>query len=116
MISIDKGFISWIESMIQSYSTVLIWQDNTVNFQHVFNSIINSKSLIITVDEKQCKEYIGIKTLSKEEMCRLSELYRLYENSDKLMLLTDGDNYGSILNYVKTGMMTFEETLEALLG
>lgn len=53
-------------------------------------------------------------TVSEKEMNMLLKLYRLYEASDKLFLLSDSKNYGSIWNYVNSGLISEEEMLEAL--
>ncbi len=44
-----------------------------------------------------------------------SNLYYLYEYSDNIQLITDNPQYPSMLNYVKTGILTEEEMIQALL-
>ncbi len=54
-------------------------------------------------------------TVSEEEMKTLLALYRSYEASDKLILLTDNRNYGTTWNYVSTGLLSPDEAFEAML-
>lgn len=51
---------------------------------------------------------------SVREQAALLSLYRSYEVSDKLFLLSDSQNYGSTWNYVNSGMITEQEMFEAM--
>lgn len=51
----------------------------------------------------------------KEELVELQKFYYTYEFSDKFMILSLNCNFGTIWNYVKTGFLTPEEALAALL-
>ncbi len=44
----------------------------------------------------------------------LGEFYRLYEYTDDICVLDDNPLYPGLLNYVKTGLLTEEELIEAL--
>ena len=56
-------------------------------------------------------------TVSEKEMKSYLEIYRSYESSDKLVLLSDRNaNYGSMFNYVNAGILTTEEMVEAVLA
>ena len=52
--------------------------------------------------------------LSKEEQEKYKRLYHLYEYTDDICVLEDNPLYPSLLNYVKTGLLTDEELNEAL--
>ena len=41
-------------------------------------------------------------------------LYYLYEYTDDINVIVDTSQYPSLLNYVKTGLLTEDEMLEAL--
>lgn len=43
------------------------------------------------------------------------DLYRTYDFSDKIVLIEEPACYGSLINYVKAGIMSEEEMMEALL-
>ena len=54
-------------------------------------------------------------SIPEKEMESLIGLYRSYEASDKLMLLSDSRNYGSLWNYVSDGIVSSEELFESML-
>lgn len=53
--------------------------------------------------------------LSQFLMDKLLEIYRLYDFSDKITVVSESNQYGTLLNYVKTGILTMEEMVDALL-
>lgn len=50
-----------------------------------------------------------------EQLNQFKKYYYLYEYSDKIQLIVDNPQYPSMLNYVKTGLLTEEEMIQALL-
>lgn len=54
-------------------------------------------------------------TVSEKEMNEILEIYRSYESSDKLTMFADSRNYGTMWNYVDSGILTPEDVFEALL-
>ena len=50
---------------------------------------------------------------SLQELQDLFQLYSTYEFSDRIHILTDSPQYGSLLNYVRTGELSLEEALFA---
>ena len=54
------------------------------------------------------------RTVSEREMRELLYVYRLYEASDKLFLLSDSTNYGSAWNYVNNGLISENDMFEAM--
>ena len=53
--------------------------------------------------------------VNDEETGRYKSLYHLYEYTDDICVLEDTSVYPGIINYVKTGILTPEEMVEALL-
>ncbi len=54
--------------------------------------------------------------IGREEAEAFERLYRMYEFSDQLIMISDQPQYGGLLNYVKTGVMTLEEIIQTLLN
>ncbi len=52
----------------------------------------------------------------KEPDDAFNKYYYLYEYSDEIDVIKDDPRYPGMLNYVKTGLMTKEEMIEALLA
>lgn len=53
--------------------------------------------------------------LSSEAMRDILEICQMYDFSDKVDVIADSSQYASMLNYVKTGILSKEEMIEALL-
>ena len=81
------------------------------------DALKNSKKRIVVIGTvgfpKKPGEHI-YRTISEREMRVLLDIYRSYEVSDKLFLLSDSRNYGSTWNYVNCGMITEQEMFEAM--
>lgn len=65
---------------------------------------------IENIAERGCAQY-----LNRNMMQDILSLYRLYEFSDKAVTVFDTDQYGSLFNFVKTGILTKQEMVDALL-
>lgn len=63
-----------------------------------------------------CPKEIPSVQLSHEEACELSQLYLTYEFSDRFALISEQEQYGTIFNYVDTGILTEEEAVKAILS
>ena len=55
-------------------------------------------------------------TVMEEEMKVLLDVYRSYEASDHLVLLSDSRVYGSMWNYVSNGLLSIEDMFDAMLA
>lgn len=66
-------------------------------------------------DGGSCDSSFCINRISEAEQESLRNLYHLYDFSDKFRLLAEEPYYGSVMNYVKTGVLTETEAFEALL-
>lgn len=55
------------------------------------------------------------KLFSNEEELGIKRIYLMYEFSDKVRLLEDSPQYGSLHNYVESGLLTQEEAWRAAL-
>lgn len=53
--------------------------------------------------------------IPQKDMNEVLEMYRMYEFSDKVTVISDTSQYGSLFNYIKTGILTKEEMVDALL-
>ena len=59
--------------------------------------------------------YTFLRKVPSEQMNEVLNLYRLYDFSDKVTVITESEQYGSLFNYVKTGLLTVQEMVDALL-
>ncbi len=56
-----------------------------------------------------------VRHVSEYEMKTIMDIFRTYEASDKFVLLSESNTYGGLWNYVKSGVLSREEALRALL-
>ena len=79
-----------------------------------FDSIV-----FVLCDEVEIERFFPVHmnkiSLDEETYTTLRQLYLTYEFSDKFRMISMDGNYGTIWNYVKTGLLTPEEAVEALL-
>ena len=54
--------------------------------------------------------------MDREEREVLERLYFTYDFSDQFIMISDKQQFGGLLNYIKTGTITREEMIRALLG
>ena len=55
------------------------------------------------------------KSLSRKEIDEIISVHRIYDFSDKIIFISDSTQYGTLFNYVKTGILTEQEMVDALL-
>lgn len=57
----------------------------------------------------------AIKKKTCRQMEEITQLYRLYDFSDRVLLISRAQQYGTIFNYLQSGLLSGEELAEALL-
>lgn len=71
--------------------------------------------IIDLTNESDCiSRSVGI-ILDKDDLKNIEKYYYLYEYSDDITVITDNPQYPNMINYVKTGILTEEEMIQALL-
>lgn len=72
---------------------------NVINFESEYDEVLR-----------------GLDSISIEQPDEnFNKYYYLYEYTDDLNVIKDDPQYPSMLNYVKTGLLTKEEMIEALV-
>ena len=61
------------------------------------------------------RKSLHLKYISESQMNELLNIIYLYDFSDKVIVISDSSQYGGLLNYVKTGLLTKRELIDALL-
>lgn len=59
---------------------------------------------------------IAVRMISKQEENMLTALYRMYDFSDRFSVWSDDGQYGTILNYVRSGLITWDEVFCTMLA
>lgn len=72
-------------------------------------------SILSSCKRFQIQSEFATEFFSMAEIEQLRKLYLSYEFSDKVRMLEDSPQYGDLLNYVETGLLTWEEAEKAAL-
>lgn len=59
--------------------------------------------------------YCRVQRISRKEMDEVREMYLMYDFSDRVSIISNPAQYGSLFNYLENGVITAEDMMEALL-
>lgn len=113
--------IETIRNYIQEYDRILVSDTGILRDVTIFREILkhSGKRILLLVKNQEMtnesKGNIDIQSISDEQYRSIEKLYYTYEFSDRIQLLTDSSQYGSLNNYVLSGLLTEEEALAALM-
>jgi len=117
----DRKIIKKIEDYIQEYDSVFVLNTRVLKNKTIpqgFSEYSGKKILLLTKNweiDNVPKGNIDMLRISDEEYCTIEEMYYMYEFSDRIHLLTDSTQYGSLDNYILNGILTEEEVFAALM-
>ena len=117
----DRKIIKKIEDYIQEYDSVFVLNTRVLKNKTIpqkFSEYSGKKILLLTKNweiDNVPKGNIDILRISDEEYCTIEEMYYMYEFSDRIHLLADSTQYGSLDNYILNGILTEEEAFSALM-
>lgn len=103
---------------ITSGKIVIIYDYDSLEIMQLLSERLVSKNVSHveiwqSIDEKSDSE-LSI-YVSKDVVEKAVNMYHMYDFSDKVFVISDSDQYGSLFNYVKTGILTAQEMVDALL-
>lgn len=73
------------------------------------------KVLVMGVGEVKKSSNDCYRSITKQQFEVLQDIYDMYEFSNRFHLISQQEQYGSMFNYVETGILTYGEMFEALL-
>lgn len=116
------AIIGELEKVLASYDKVLVFLPECG--ASLINQFLESGAYV-----KQCSSvrvYIpkvlgvepkeAIRIISEQELEEILTVYQLYEFADNLQVIGESQNFGGLLNYVKTGVLTEKEVFEAFFS
>lgn len=112
---IPKGeVICKIERLLEEYEKVLLVLD-----QEYLNLLQEDKKdrkgiIILSKLEPLEEHAFDFLQISEEECGNLIKIYQMYEFSDHFKIITQNNGFGTLKNYVTTGVLTMDEAAEAL--
>ena len=97
---------------------LIIFDYDNLDVLHLLYKELDSKNIFNvkiwqSIEEKSNSEHA--KYVSKEDIDNVINFYRMYDFSDKVFVVSDTDQYGSMFNYVKNGIVSKQEMMDALL-
>lgn len=117
----NQKYIDIIENLIDDYDMIVLLDDDS-------EDICNLKMKIFEVvhgrDSSQCLilgkrelrgAYSQYKVIDARQFDAMVKMYHTYEFTDHIRIITHDKKYGSMLNYLETGLLTEDEYIEALL-
>ncbi len=120
--AMDREILFRIESYLESYDKVILIDTGFADkyMSGLCDSLVSAVTdkkyvLISNVEYPKKPGWHTYMTVPKRELETMMSLYRCYEASDKLVLLSEENNYGCIWNYVKNGIMSLDEAFAAVL-
>ncbi len=112
----DKSIIAMLESALNKKNRIIIF--DVEECESIFLEIVKSVDPTCTEIWHSMQiesENDSVKYLRPEYLKEILNIYRLYDFSDKVTIISENSQYGSLFNYVKNGILTVEEMAEAIL-
>lgn len=108
--------IQFVQTVMKTYDSILFVYPNLQDELLVISlkGKFENNLILSAMEDKVINQSDWI-FLEKDICNALCRLYHTYEFSNKFKLLSADSNYGSIWNYVKTGLLSPEEVISALL-
>ena len=115
--------IEKVEKYLEEYSSIILFDDRNEDInrcEHAFfanGSVLCADTKIMVMGMKNDVDVDErvYKVIPEQEYNLILWLYRMYEFTDKLRIVSGFSQFGSMLNYLSTGIITQEEYFEALL-
>lgn len=107
-----------LENLIGDGKKVFVYGHNDMGILHLIYEGLKKKKtsnveILQCIGESSNYEYSTYVT--RKEMDEILEIYHMYDFSDKVSVVSEPDQYGNLFNYVKNGILTKQEMVDALL-
>lgn len=108
-----------IEKYINSGKRVILYDHSNVTLLHLLcdriaDRDVQNVEIWRSVDAKS-GDFEFLKMITKVQMKELLDLYWLYDFSDRVTVIAESGQYGSLFNYIINGILSFEEVVDAIL-
>ncbi len=116
-LSYDRDITSELEEELKA-KTIILFDCGKRDYLDLLIREVNSRNLAnveVWHDFDGISDSDKIKKKSSEQICEILKLYRLYDFSDRLFVISENPQYGNLFNYVKNGVLSSEELVEAWL-
>ena len=110
--------ICLLEKSINKGNIIILFNMHDKEVLSLLSEILQLRSMV-NIEVWQCDDEsikaAPIRFISKQDMEEILNVYHMYDFSDKITVISNNDQYASMFNYLKTGILTKQEMVEALL-
>ena len=110
----ETGALNRLKELIAAGKKVIIFNYNDQGLLYSLRDGLSQKKYA-NVEIWQCFEEMS-DYISRDEIDNILEMYHMYDFSDKVLVISDPDQFGSVFNYVKNGILSKEEMVKAVLA
>lgn len=114
-----RGSVRSLESVVNNGKKLVVYYHDNLEILSLLcagleaGKMNNAEILQCT---EECSNYECSTYVTRREIDEFLELYHMYDFSDRVLVISDYDQYGSLFNYVKNGILTKQEMVDALLS
>lgn len=108
-----------LKKEIENGKKILIFNISDVDLLKSIDDAIKGNKIINLVVWQSTEESFRngyVKYITNEMINEALSMYRMYDFSDKVFVISDSDRYGSLLNYDVSGILTKNEIAYALIA
>ncbi len=107
-----------LENRIKSGKSIIIFNlNNLVVLHSLYDCLVCG--MYSNIEIWQSIEEMPMQSQScylvKDQLEEIIEIYCMYQFSDKVSVVTNSAQYGNLINYIQTGIITEKEFVDALL-
>lgn len=95
------------EDNMEEYDVILLARTECSDDDDLVEQFLNSPAL--------CESGKKVLVLPADKYKDLTELYYIYEFSDRIRMISGNRQHGSLMNYVSCGLLTEEEMFKSIL-
>ena len=116
---VRSEIICKLEEHINSDKRVILYDHSDAAILHLLCDRIAERGMqnveIWCSVEAKNGDFAFLKLITEIQMKELLDLYYLYDFSDRVTVVAESGQYGSLFNYIRNGILTPEEMLDAIL-
>ena len=115
-----NAFINELERMLHQYTKIFLYCSNDFCGLRLFCAELEKREIkdfmvLYHMDSNYNNMNKNTMGIAYDEFHELLKFYKSYDFSDKIVLVSENAQYGSLFNLVKTGILSKQEMVEALL-
>jgi hypothetical protein len=114
----NEEFVQELNELVNEGKKIIIFNSQKLPLLRIMITTLmheRYKDILFWHTSELTSSAVNIKHITQEQMLQFLDLYYLYDFSDKVIVVSDSELYGSLNNYLNTEIITLEEIAEALL-